>query len=276
LDRLRSCQDAELPSEWITDYAENHGGLFGGLPRFYTGLDAVYAIGIVNEYIERSKMDINNRTKAIAALESYMIHASSQNGHTIQEVSGFHPERLDWKEYERVVREALWNFGWYSVESYLHGHSSFTEPLGSGAGEGLWLIRKSLIDEVKDKNGLPDGGLFLLSTIPGEWLEEGKQIKLTNFPTVYGTFDLHIKSYISSKEEIHVQYNWDRSLGTHQSTGKDLPAWYDLNKIFIRLVPAPEDLITGRELKIEKHLIPYDEWTIELPAQEKGDFIVRF
>ena len=48
-----------------------------------------------------------------AARESYMIHASCQNGHTIQEVSGFHPERLDWEEYERVVREAIWNFGMY-------------------------------------------------------------------------------------------------------------------------------------------------------------------
>jgi len=269
-------KDVKLPSEWITDFAENHGGLFGGLPRFYTGLDAVYAIGIINEYIERSKMDINNRTKALAALESYMIHASSRNGHTIQEVSGFHPERLDWKEYERIVREALWNFGMYSVESYLHGHSSITEPLGSGAGEGLWLIRKSLIDEVKDENGLPGGGLFLLSSIPGEWLQEGKEIKLTNFPTVYGTFDLQIKSYISSKREIHVKYNYDRSLGKNQSTGKKHQAWYDLNKIFIRLVPSSEDRVKGIEMKIENPLIQYDEWTIELPVKEKGDFIVRF
>ncbi len=73
----------------------------------------------------------------------------------------------------------------------------------------------------------------MLSSIPGEWLREGKEIKLTNFPTVYGMFDLHIRSYISSKREIHVQYNCDKSLGTHKSTGKDLPAWYNLNKIFI-------------------------------------------
>lgn len=268
--------DPELPSEWITDYAEHHGGLFGALPRFYTGLDAVYAIGNVNEYIERSKMDIKNRTRALAALESYMIHASSQNGHTIPEVSGFYPERLDWKEYERVVREAPWNFGWYSVESYLHGHSSFTEPLGAGAGEGLWLIRKSLIDEIKDENGLPNGGLFLLSSIPGEWLNEGKEIKLSNFPTVYGKFDLHLKSYISSRREIHVKYRYTRSLGQDQSTGKTLQAWYDLDKILIRLVPAPGDRLAGRALKTEKPLIRYDEWTIELPAREEGNLIVRF
>ncbi len=269
-------QDAVLPSEWITDYVENHGGLFAGLPRFYTGLDAVYAIGYISELLERSKMDLDKRNKALAALESYMINASSQNGHTVQEVSGFYPERLDWKQYERVVREALWNFGMYSVESYLQGHSSFTEPLGAGAGEGLWLIRNSLIDEVKDENGLPDGGLFLLSSVPGEWLKEGKEINLTDFPTVYGRFDLYVKSYISSKGEIHLTYNYDRSLGKDPSTGKELLAWYEPEKIFIRLVPAPEDRVAGRKLKIVEPFVRFDEWTIELPVKEKGDFIVEF
>ncbi len=269
-------KDNELPSEWISDYTENHGGLFGGLPRFYTGLDAVYSIGNVNEYMERSKMDITNRTKALAALQSYMIHASSQNGHTVQEVSGFYPERLDWQEYERVVREALWNFGMYSVESYLQGHSSFTEPLGAGAGEGLWLIRKSLIDEVRDENGLPNGGLFLLSSIPGEWLKEGKEFKLSDFPTVYGMFDLQIKSLISSRRKIYVQYKYDRSLGKDPSSGREHQAWYELKKIYIRLVPAPEDRITGRELKIEEPCNHYDEWTIELPVRKKAAFVVRY
>ena len=269
-------RDSKLPSEWITDYTEQHGGLFGGLPRFYSGLDAVYAIGNIHEYLERSKSDIRQRPKALAALESYMVHASSRNGHTVQEVSGFYPERLDWKEYERVVREALWNFGLYSVEAYLHGHSSFTEPLGAGAGEGLWLIRKSLIDEMRDELGLPSGGLFLLPTVPGEWLEEGKEIRLTGFPTVYGTFDLCVKSNISTKGAIHVQYTYDKNLGKDLSSGKNLAAWYDLDKILIRLVPAPDERTSGTTLKTEKPFTPYDEWTIALPVGEKGDYMVRF
>ncbi len=163
------------PSEWLTDYLENHGGHFAGLPRFYTGLDAVYALGYINELLERSKVNIENRIKALTALESYMVLASSRNGHTVQEVSGFFPERLDRKEYERVVREAPWNFGMYSADRYLKGYISFTEPLGAGAGEGLLLVRKCLIDEMKDENGLPDGGIFFLSSIPGEWLERGER-----------------------------------------------------------------------------------------------------
>jgi hypothetical protein len=268
--------DTDLPSEWITGFAENHGGLWGGLPRFHSGLDAVYTIGYAHELLERSKMDIHERNKALTVLESYMIHATSHNGNTVQEVSGFFPGRLDWKEYERVVREAPWNFGMYSVESYLEGESPFTEPLGSGAGEGLWLIRKSLIDEVTDERGLPDGRLFLLSSVPGEWLKEGQEIRLTGFPTVYGTIDLRVRSYITSRREIHVSYRFDPVLGRDPVTGEEHMAWYELEKILVRLVPASEDRMRGKKLNAKPPLVLYDEWTLELPVSDKGDFIVKY
>jgi hypothetical protein len=221
-------------------------------------------------------VNIENRIKALTALESYMVLASSKNGHTVPEVSGFFPERLDRKEYERAVREAPWNFGMYNAERYLKGYSSFTEPLGAGAGEGLLLIRKSLVDETKDENGLPDGGVFFLSSVPGEWLREGKEIRLSRFPTAYGIFDLHIKSFISSKREIHVSYTYSKVLGKDQSTGNDLIAWNELNRIYIRLVPAPEDR-SGKKIKIRKPFIQYDEWTIQLPvAAGEGEFIIEF
>jgi hypothetical protein len=269
-------KDPERPSEWLTDYLENHGGHFAGLPRFYTGLDAVYSLGYINELIERSKVDIGSRIKALTALESYMVLASSNNGNTVQEVSGFFPERLDGREYERAVREAPWNFGMYNINRYLQGHSSFTEPLGAGAGEGLLLIRKSLIDEMKDENGLPDGGVFFLSSVPGEWLKEGKEIRLSQFPTAYGLFDLEIKSFISSKREIHVKYRYTRILGKDPSTGKDLPAWNELSKILIRLVPSQEDCLSGKKIRIRQPFIYSDEWTIQLPVKEEGDFIIEF
>ncbi len=72
------------------------------------------------------------------------------------------------------------------------------------------------------KTDLPDGGVFFLSSIPGEWLSEGKEINLSHFPTAYGMFDLHIKSYISSRREIHVKYSYSKVLGKDQTTGKDL------------------------------------------------------
>jgi hypothetical protein len=269
-------KDPDRPSEWLTEYLENHGGLFAGLPRFYSGLDAVYSLGYINELIERSKGDIENRIKALAAVESYMVLASSNNGHTVQEVSGFFPERLSRRYYERAVREAPWNFGMYNVNSYLSGHSSFTEPLGAGAGEGLLLIRKSLIDEMKDENGLPNGAVFLLSSIPAEWLKEGAEIKLTRFPTAYGLFDVEIKSFISSRREIHVKYRYSKVLGKEKSTGKDRLAWNELDKIFIRLVSPAEDCLTCKKIKIKEPFLYYDDWTIQLPVKAAGDFVVEF
>ena len=269
-------RDATLPSEWITDFAEQHGGLFGGLPRFYSGLDAVYSLGMINEYLERSKLDLTERPKALTALQSYMIHASSGNGHTVPEVSGFHPERLEWENYERVVREAPWNFSWYSTRRYLQGHSSFTEPLGAGAGEGLWLIRKSLVDETKDARGIPDGGLFLLSTIPGHWLEEGKEIRLEDFPTAYGTISLKVKSHIESRGEIHVGFAFDRHLGK-QAYGEDAPeAWYGLDRIYLRLVPPPAILEEGRKPTADAPLEFYDPYTLVLPPGQEGDLVIRY
>jgi len=195
---------------------------------------------------------------------------------TIPEVSGLFPERLNYQDYERVVRESPWNFGMYNVDRYLKGYNSFTEPLGAGAGEGLLLIRKSLIDEVKDINGLPEGGVFFLSSVPGEWLKEGKEIKLTRFPTAYGTFDLHVKSYMTTKLQIEVDYTYTPVLGKDPTTGKDLLAWNTLNKILIRLVPAPEDLASIRKLKIKGPFVSRDEWTIQLPVKEEGHYIVKF
>jgi len=268
--------DPQKPSQWITDYLENRGGLYAGLPRFYSGLDAVYSVGYTDELLERSKIELTSRSKALASMQSFMINASSSNGNTIPEVSGLFPERLNQVDYERVVRESPWNFGMYNVDRYLRGYNSFTEPLGAGAGEGLLLIRKSLIDEMKDERGLPDGGVFFLSSVPGDWLKEGKEIKLTGFPTAYGTFNLHVKSFINSKRQIQVDYKYTPVLGKDPATGKDLLAWNTLDKILIRLVPSAEDLASIKKLKIKGPLVSMDEWTIQLPVKEEGHFMVKF
>ena len=138
------------------------------------------------------------------------------------------------------------------------------------------LVRKCLIDEGKDENGLPDGSIFLLSSVPGDWLKEGKEIKLTGFPTVYGTFDFVIKSSISSKREIHVTYHYRKSLGKDQVTGRVMPAWNTADKLYIRLVPSAEDRGKGRKLQDQASFTRYDEWTIQVPIKEKGDFVARF
>lgn len=186
----------------VFDYAQAHGGLWAGLPRFYAGLDAAYAIGNIARLLDRAAADLRFRPQALASLHAFMLHAASRNGHTIPEVAGLFPYRLQRTAYEQLVRESPWNFGMYDANRYLEGHISFTEPLGSGAGEALWLIRHALLTET------PDGNLLLLPTIPADWLTEGKEIVLRDFPTLHGKLSATIRSHLTSRREITLDYRF--------------------------------------------------------------------
>jgi hypothetical protein len=197
------------PNSWLLEYMETHGGLWAGLPRFHNGLDAAYSMGVIKELISRSTRDIRYRNQALASLQSFFLHAASRNGFTIPEVAGLFPYRLDFRAYERLVRESPWNFGMYSAERYLDGHISFTEPLGAAAGEALWLVRNALVMETRDAHGQPDGGLCMLSTVPSDWFSEGQEIKLERFPTYYGIVSLHVQSRIETEGKIDVKYQFE-------------------------------------------------------------------
>ncbi|GEM_PF-6136848 len=217
-------RDPELSSYWLTDYLEHHGGLWGGLPRFYRGLDAVYAIGYIHELLERAKDNLADRNKALAALESFMLNAASRNGYTVGEVTPFFPERKNKTLYQRMVAGSPWTFGFYDDDQYLQGKIPITEPLGAGAGQGLWLMRKSMIDETRDSNQAPDGGLFLLSAVPENWLDEGQVIELRDMPTAYGLVSVRVKSRLDSKKEARFSFSLKN------------PSTVSLKKIYLRLV----------------------------------------
>jgi len=226
------------PNSWLLETMETHGGLWAGLPRFHKGLDAAYSIGVIKELITRSADDVRYRNQALASLQSFFLHAASRNGYTFAEVAGLFPYRLDARAYEQLVRESPWNFGMYSAERYLDGHISFTEPLGAVAGEALWLIRNALVVETRDARGVPDGGLFLLSTVPSDWFGEGEEIRLENFPTYYGTLSLHVRSQIKSNGQIEMEYRFTPNV---TSTSK-------LKSIVVRFAPPG---FPPRDLRIE-------------------------
>lgn len=230
---LVTSKKSRLPNQWVLSYMENHGGLWAGLPRFNSGLDAAYAIGNLNELLQLSASDIRYRNQALASLQSFFLHASSRNGHSIPEVAGLFPYRLDRAAYMQLVRRSPWSFGMYDAGRYLGGHISFTEPLGAGAGEALWLIRNALVMETRDDDGLADGGLFLLSTVPSDWFGEGQEIVLRDVPTVYGKISIHVRSYVESRAEIVVDYDF-----SSVSEG-------DRRRFWIRLAPpgrVPQDI----------------------------------
>lgn len=198
----------DWPNALLLDTMSRHGGLWATLPRFNTGLDAAYSIGIQRELQRRSRRDVRERERAVAGLQAFFLHAASRNGYTIPEVAGLFPDRLDRKAYEQLVRESPWSFGMYDDNRYLDGHISFTEPLGAAAGEALWLIRDALVCEERDENGLPNGELVLLANVPSDWFAEGKEIELRDFPTAYGTLGLRVRSSISTSGKVRIKYSF--------------------------------------------------------------------
>jgi len=197
-----------FPNQDVFAYEQGHGGLWAGLPRFYDGLDAAYAIGNLDYLLERATRDARARPAALTGLQSFMLHASSRNGHSIPEVAGLFPERLQADAYEQLVRESPWSFGMYDANRYLAGHIAFTEPLGAVAGAALTMVRNALLAETHNDLGLPDGGLVILPAVPADWLAEGREIAFAGMPTFYGTFSATIRSGIVSRHEIVMDYRF--------------------------------------------------------------------
>ncbi|MBP8257545.1 MAG: hypothetical protein KAX37_09485 [Opitutaceae bacterium] len=187
------------PSRSIFNYAARHGGLWAGLPRFNSGIDAAYMCGYVGWLLNEAVHNPERRHQALASLQAFMLHGASRNGHTIPEVVGLFPYRLQRAAYETLTREAPWNFGMYDANRYLEGEISFSEPLGSVAGAALSLIRHALVTE-------SDGGLALFSAVPSGWFAEGREIELIEMPTSYGVLTARVRSRIVSEKTVVIDY----------------------------------------------------------------------
>lgn len=178
-----------LPAPLLTSWAEEHGGTWAGLPRFFYGLDGVYH-GYIEHLIERSKMNITERSSAVAAVEAYMMHSASSNGYSVIEVSALYPRRMNHTLMQRDAVERPW-LPYVTYDEYFQAEDGDSEPLGAGAGAGLVIIRRAIIDEgTTPPSPLPDGRLFLLSSTPSDFLTvDGPGIALKGVPTAYGLID---------------------------------------------------------------------------------------
>ncbi len=198
---FRDPKNPAEPNASIFEYAARHGGHWAGLPRFYAGLDAAYMSGYIGWLIDEATRNPARRHQALASLQGFMLHGSSRNGHTIPEVAGLFPHRLQRAAFEKLTREAPWSFGMYDANRYLDGQISFTEPLGSVAGAALSLVRHALVTET-------DGGLMLFATAPCAWFAEGREIDLRDMPTNHGTLSVKVRSRITSAREVVMDYEF--------------------------------------------------------------------
>ena len=70
-DGTTNPDEAIMPDAILTTWGEQHGGLWGGMPRFYSGLDAVYH-GWTEHAIRRAATTIKWRQRALAAVEAFI------------------------------------------------------------------------------------------------------------------------------------------------------------------------------------------------------------
>ncbi|MBI4670016.1 MAG: hypothetical protein HY747_12705, partial [Elusimicrobia bacterium] len=187
---------------------------------------------------------------------------ASRNGYSVAEMAPLFDGRLDRQAYEQLVRRAPWLFGVYEDQAYLEGRIPVSETLAAGAGAGLWLMRKALLDETRKPGGFPDGGLILLPAIPSDWLNEGRVIILKGMPTAYGTVSLEVRSFLATRHEIFVDFSLDEA---SRAPGEPL------RKLAIRLVTPDR-----RQPRVSAPDVLTDAYTIVLPPASRVRRVVRF
>jgi hypothetical protein len=98
--------------------------------------------------------------------------------------------RLD--QQERVVEDFYW-YLLHSTAAHAFPEGIFWEkrsawndtiPHATGASNYAILLRHMLIDE--------DESLHLLRAVPDWWLDDGREIRIRNAPTHFGTMSLHL------------------------------------------------------------------------------------
>ena len=140
--------------------------------------------------IEKAQVNFSYRQKALAAVQMFMMHAASGNGFSVSEGLGLFPRRFN----RSLLLDDLYDAPWLmQIKGDCSGNKDdISEPLMAGAGAGLVMMRRSIIDETRTApSPLPDGGLFLLAAAPADFLQP-PGVRLVNAPTFFGAVNFSI------------------------------------------------------------------------------------
>ena len=180
-------REATMPDAILTTWGEQHGGLWGGLPRFYSGLDAVYH-GWAEHVIRRAATTILWRQRALAAVEAFMMHAVSADGFSSAEITPMFPRQFNRSLLQFDAETAPWELYHYGETPTGEDTGELSDVLPAGAAAGLCLLRKAaILETTAPPSPHPDGGLFLLPAVPANFLTLGHDgVALRAVPTAYG------------------------------------------------------------------------------------------
>ena len=140
--------------------------------------------------IEKAQVSLLWRHKALAAVQMFMMHAASGNGFSVSEGLGLFPRRFN----RSLLLDDMYDAPWLmQIKGDCSGNKDdISEPLMAGAGAGLVMMRRSIIDETRmAPSPLPDGGLFLLAAAPADFLQP-PGVRLLNAPTFFGAVNFSI------------------------------------------------------------------------------------
>jgi len=208
--------------EWVRGYCEQHGGLVAGLARYRNRVDWHYGVGYI-----KSLLWSGQREQFLLSFYSALVHGAAPDARTSGEDSAVWPVRVSNHAWRAEYDSARWNW-----------QSGWDEAVSAAPGAVLQLLRTMLVDEGHDADG-DDGSLILLSGIPRRWLEQGKEIRITNAPTHYGSLSLRVVSNVESNSI---------------SASLDLKPRRDIRQIVLKLFhpqgqPIRSAQINGSEIK---------------------------
>jgi hypothetical protein len=178
--------DKELVSGYYK-YLKNHGAFFLGMVRFNyypvqtgsyhkDGLPGYKTPGVDNVYglnVSRMMAMIDDPDRLVLSMYAKLAHGMTRNTF----ISG---------EGDTI--------GPYPDEYY---RTSYLSPSSFNNSWFLQMLRLMLIAETDGKNGLPEK-LHLAYSTPRAWLEQGKQIKVADAPTLFGKMGYVIDSDIQN------------------------------------------------------------------------------
>jgi hypothetical protein len=163
--------------DWIRAYCEQHGGTTVGLARYLDRVDWHYGAGYI-----KSLLRTGQREKFLLSFYGALAHGAADDVRTSPEDCSVWPARTSNEACCAEYDAARWNW-----------QSGWDEALSAAPGVLLQMIRSMLIDEGRGADGT-DGSLRLLAGVPRQWLEDGKEIRVTGAATHFGPVDLHVVS----------------------------------------------------------------------------------
>jgi len=149
----------------------------GGAPDFLLTIDPVYVLGYQLTYLALDEID-----RFLLGFYGLLAHGMDRDvlgGPEVGDVCLTEADR-DWQC--KAERRSI------------HGWHEPSDPLATESGVGLVMLKKMLVWEETDDEGVENGVVWLCRAAPRAWFEDGEEIRVERAPTRFGEISFHVTS----------------------------------------------------------------------------------